>query len=80
MLSMSHATRVIEKFGGTRPMADKTEIPASTIQSWKDSGVIPPRRHRSIIEAGRKHAIELTPADFIDWPEDPGEARDGRAA
>ncbi|HRQ83255.1 MAG TPA: hypothetical protein PKZ97_19240, partial [Azospirillaceae bacterium] len=37
--------RVIERFGGIRPMAAKLDAPVTTVQGWKKRGAIPPARH-----------------------------------
>ncbi|MEJ2027135.1 MAG: hypothetical protein P8X52_06715 [Limibacillus sp.] len=43
------AHKVIEAFGGIRPMAQKLGVAASTVQGWKERGVIPPARHERIL-------------------------------
>lgn len=62
---MNTAERVIEKFGGTRPMSEKTGIPATTIQSWKEGGRIPSKRQGEILAAAARHGISLGAADLI---------------
>ena len=46
----SAALQVIRLFGGTRPMAHKMGVAASTVQGWKERGAIPESRHAEILE------------------------------
>ena len=62
---MSSASRIIEKFGGTRPAAQALGVPTSTVQSWKQSGVIPARRQPDVLKIARERNIPIEPADFI---------------
>jgi hypothetical protein len=50
---------IIERFGGIRPLAGKLDIPVTTVQGWKNRGVIPPSRHAEIIAAAARHNIML---------------------
>ncbi len=61
---IEHAEKVIEKFGGIRPMATKMDVPVTTVQGWKKRNVIPARRRAQIIEAAQTHDIDLS--DLID--------------
>ena len=47
------ALRVIGAFGGIRPMANKLNVPVSTVQGWKERGVIPETRHDEIRTAAK---------------------------
>ena len=62
---MNAAEHVIEALGGTRKAAALLKLPASTVQSWKTAGVIPPRRQRAILDIARAAGIELKAEDFI---------------
>ena len=53
------ADPVIEAFGGLRPLANRLDITASTVQGWKKRGVIPETRVDAIIEAARDANIDL---------------------
>ncbi len=57
--SMENAEEIIEKFGGIRPMASKTNIPVTTIQGWKKRGQIPDTRRQEILNLAAKLNIEL---------------------
>lgn len=63
---MSCASRIIEKLGGTRKAAVILGKPPSTIQSWKNSGLIPARHQGEILRAARKADINIQPADFFE--------------
>lgn len=58
--AIENAEEVIERFGGIRPMATKTNIPVTTIQGWKKRGTIPASRRAEIIECAKNHNIELS--------------------
>ena len=71
---MSTPTEIIDKFDGTRAMAKTLGIAPSTVQSWKDSGVIPARRQRDVLDAAQRLGINLSASDLIPTPEPEGEA------
>lgn len=54
-----NAEKLIERFGGIRPMASKTDIPVTTIQGWKKRGVVPPSRFDEITKAADEHNINI---------------------
>lgn len=58
------AERIIEKFGGIRPMAHKLEVPVTTVQGWKKRGAIPTARHADLLAAAQRHGIEMDPAEL----------------
>ncbi|HEX9808159.1 MAG TPA: mitofilin family membrane protein [Alphaproteobacteria bacterium] len=58
------ALRVIGAFGGIRPMAGKLDVPVSTVQGWKERGVIPESRHDEIRAAATAHGVTLDDADL----------------
>ncbi|MEZ0260218.1 MAG: uroporphyrinogen-III synthase [Alphaproteobacteria bacterium] len=53
------ADPVIEAFGGLRPLANRLDITASTVQGWKKRGVIPDTRVAAVIAAAREANIDL---------------------
>ena len=63
---MTYAQKIIQKFGGVRPMAHALKAPPSTIQSWGETGYIPARRHREVIDAGVIAGVPIGPADFFE--------------
>jgi hypothetical protein len=67
------ALRVIGAFGGIRPMAGKLDVPVSTVQGWKERGVIPESRHGEIRAAAAAHGIALDQADLDASAEGPAE-------
>ncbi|HSK41180.1 MAG TPA: mitofilin family membrane protein [Arenibaculum sp.] len=69
------AERIIEKFGGIRPMAHKLEVPVTTVQGWKKRGAIPTVRHADLIAAAERHGIDIDAAELAAAA--PGEERPG---
>ncbi len=67
------ALRVIGAFGGIRPMANKLNVPVSTVQGWKERGVIPETRHEEIRTAAKVHEVALDEADLDASAEAPPE-------
>ncbi len=61
----SAAVSVIGRFGGIRPMAQKLGIAVSTVQGWRERGVIPKARHGQIRAAAAAGGIAL-PDDELD--------------
>lgn len=53
------AHAVIARFGGIRPMAHKLGVAVSTVQGWKNRGIIPAQRHEEVLAAAREHGVEL---------------------
>ena len=53
------AARVIEAFGGIRPMAKKLGVAVTTIQGWKERNAIPIRRLDEIRTAAAREGIDL---------------------
>lgn len=54
--------KIIEAFGGLRPMAGKLKVAVSTVQGWKERDSIPTARHAEILEAAKTNNIALDPA------------------
>lgn len=53
------ADPVIEAFGGLRPLANRLDITASTVQGWKKRGIIPETRVPAVLAAARDANIDL---------------------
>lgn len=53
--------KIIKLFGGIRPMANKLDVPVSTVQGWKERTAIPANRHDEILAAARRHKVDLPP-------------------
>ena len=56
---LDDAARVIEAFGGIRPMAKKLGVAVTTIQGWKERNAIPVQRLDQVREAARLEGIDL---------------------
>jgi hypothetical protein len=53
------AIRIIELFGGIRPMATKIDVAVTTVQGWKNRGAIPESRRAAIEAAAIEHGVDL---------------------
>ncbi len=67
------ALQVIRAFGGIRPMAHKLNVPVSTVQGWKERGVIPEARQDEIRAAAEAHGVTLDEAALSASAEAPPE-------
>jgi hypothetical protein len=56
---LSDAAHVIESFGGIRPAASLLGVAVSTVQGWKERGVIPQNREQVITDVAALHGIDL---------------------
>ncbi|MCY3828484.1 MAG: hypothetical protein OXF89_05065 [Rhodospirillaceae bacterium] len=56
------AARIIEAFGGIRPMAKKLGLAVTTVQGWKERNAIPIRRLDEIRAAAVREGIDLAAA------------------
>jgi len=64
-LTMARASeRLIQRFGGIRPMANKLEVPVTTVQGWKKRGAIPATRLADLRAAAQRHGIPLDEAEL----------------
>ena len=55
-----NAGKIIERFGGIRPMASKIDTPVTTVQGWKKRDVIPGSRREQIVSAASEHNIDIS--------------------
>jgi DNA-binding transcriptional MerR regulator len=56
--------RLVQRFGGIRPMANKLEVPVTTVQGWKKRGAIPATRLADLRLAAQRHGIGLDEAEL----------------
>ncbi len=61
---MKASERLIQRFGGIRPMANKLEVPVTTVQGWKKRGAIPGTRINDLRLAAQRHGIKLDEAEL----------------
>jgi hypothetical protein len=64
--------KIVEAFGGIRPMAAKLDMPVTTVQGWKKRGAIPAARHPDILAAAARETIAIDPEELEQT--DPGAA------
>lgn len=62
---MAYVAKIIDAFGGLRPMAKAIEKPVSTVQSWKVRGSIPDASKPEILAKAKAAGIPLSPGDFF---------------
>ena len=61
------AERIIEKFGGLTPLAKALgHKNISTVQGWKERGIIPALQQPNVMSAGKQMNIPIHPADFFE--------------
>jgi uroporphyrinogen-III synthase len=58
--ALNDAEKIIERFGGIRPMATKMNVPVTTVQGWKKRNVIPGNRRNDVLAAARTHQVDLS--------------------
>ena len=56
--------KIIDAFGGIRPMAAKLDMPVTTVQGWKKRGAIPAARHPDIVAAAARETIAIDPEEL----------------
>ena len=56
---LTNAAKIIDRFGGIRPMASKIDTPVTTVQGWKKRDVIPGTRRDQILSAARENNINI---------------------
>jgi len=62
---MNSAQRVIAKFGGQTAFAEVLGRSQSTVQYWAKTGLIPPKWHKSILNAALERGLSLAPTDLL---------------
>lgn len=58
--AITNGEKVIERFGGIRPMSKKIDVPVTTIQGWKKRDTIPGGRRAVILKAAAQSGIDLS--------------------
>ncbi|MEM9211803.1 MAG: hypothetical protein AAGA63_09975 [Pseudomonadota bacterium] len=71
---MTYVSKIIDAFGGIRPMAARINKPVSTVQSWKLRGSIPDEHKPDIYQASEEDDIGLSKEDFFPTPHNVCEA------
>lgn len=62
---MTYVERIIDAFGGVRPMASAIGAGPSTVLSWKVRGSIPDRQKERIWAKAKEQGLPLTARDFV---------------
>ena len=63
---MNAASNVIQKLGGPSAASRKIGKHISRVFAWKQTGIIPARVQRRILEIASAEGIDLSPADFFE--------------
>jgi hypothetical protein len=58
--AIANGAAIIERFGGIRPMANKINVPVTTVQGWKKRNAIPSNRLDQIQQAAREHSVDIS--------------------
>lgn len=58
--NLPNSIKIIERFGGIRPMATKLGVPVTTVQGWKKREAIPLARKELILTAAQEHGVDLS--------------------
>jgi NAD(P)H-hydrate epimerase len=83
---MDPVAKIIQRFGGIRPMARiltraaGRRVPPTTVQGWAQRGIIPASRQGDVLAAAKAEGLALGPEDFFDAAPEPratGGASDG---
>lgn len=61
----TYVDKIVERFGGTRPMAAAIGKAPSTVQSWKTRGYIPDHEKATIIEIAKHRRLGLKAIDYL---------------
>jgi hypothetical protein len=68
---MTAVERIIERFGGLSALARALgHRHPTTVQGWKQRGIIPARQQQQVLAAAQREGIALNPADLFDDPAD----------
>lgn len=65
---MANTTKIFDRFKGVRGLARAMGLPPSTVQRWKDSGVVPARRQAELLEVAKRLDLDITIEDVIGAP------------
>lgn len=67
MIGMTQAEKIINRFGGIRPLARAIDENPSTVHAWKASGRIPQWHHITILKAAKDRDIEIPHTEFLSF-------------
>lgn len=67
---MTYPLNIINKFGGSKAMSEKTGFPTATINSWRARCAIHDEHKPTILKAALENGIALGPADFFPHTDD----------
>lgn len=62
---MTYVDRIVETFGGVRPMAAAIGRKPSTVMSWKVRGSIPDAHKLTVLAAAQQQGLPISKGDFF---------------
>ena len=71
---MSYVDKIIQTFGGVRPMAAAVGRKTSTVHSWKVRGSIPDDQKSHVWDRAQEAGLPLAPEDFVPFEHTRGAA------
>lgn len=66
---MSNINAIFDKFGSMAALARAIGKTPSSVQVWKDNGVIPWAHVPAIYDAAKRLGIQIDHRDFYEWPD-----------
>lgn len=67
---MTYVNKIVDAFGGIRPMAAAIKRPVSTVKSWKDRGSIPDPSKPEVLAVAQANGLPLGREDFFPLAEE----------
>lgn len=67
---MNYVSRIVDAFGGVRPMSAAIGKPVSTVHSWKVRGSIPDEAKTAVLTRAHELGIPLRPEHFFPLSDD----------
>jgi hypothetical protein len=65
---LSPVRAIVQRFGGTRPLARSLGLPPTTVQYWVTTGTIPSRHIVPLMALARTSGVRLKADDFLVAP------------
>ena len=62
---MTYVDKIIDAFGGVRPLARAIKQPPTTVSGWRKRGSIPDWQKVRVLDASRRYGVSLILYDFL---------------
>ncbi|WP_409455722.1 carph-isopro domain-containing protein [Paracoccus sp. (in: a-proteobacteria)] len=73
-VGMTYVVKIVQAFGGVRPMARALRMPHATIHSWSVRGSIPDAHKGKVLGAANILGLRLEKSDFFPSDQTPEDA------